>query len=104
MNLEEFLSKKNVDQKLSELILFFSENGKTIKSGFLTSQKKADTKNTYGEEQMELDKWADEVLINGLRKNRLVRYISTEEQADMIEIDNPKNQFILELLKPRECT
>lgn len=78
---------------MSELILFFSKNGKTIKSGFLKSQNKAGTKNTYGEEQMELDKWADEVLINGLRNTRLVRYIATEEQPGIIEIENPENQF-----------
>lgn len=75
------------------MILFFSENGKTIKSGFLKSQSKAGTKNIYGEEQMALDKWADEVLINGLKKKRLVRYIATEEQPGIIEIDNPENQF-----------
>jgi len=75
------------------LILFFSEQGKTIKNGFLRSHDKAGTKNIYGEEQMALDKWADDVLINGLKKNRLVRYIATEEQPDIIEIDNPGNEF-----------
>lgn len=93
MNLKDFLSRNNTDPKLSELILFFAENGQTIKSGFLKSQNKAGTHNIYGEEQMALDKWADEVLINGLKKTRLVRYIATEEQPGIIEIDNPKNQF-----------
>jgi len=85
--------QKNTDPKLSELILFFGEQGKTIKSGFLKRQDKAGTRNIYGEEQMALDKWADDVLINGLKKTRLVRYIATEEQSGIIEIDNPKNQF-----------
>jgi fructose-1,6-bisphosphatase I len=76
-----------------ELILFFGDQGKTIKSGFLRSLDKAGTRNIYGEEQMALDKWADDVLINGLKKTRLVRYIATEEQPGIIEIDNPKNQF-----------
>jgi fructose-1,6-bisphosphatase I len=64
-----------------------------IKSGFLKSQDKAGTRNIYGEEQMALDKWADDVLINGLKKTKLVRYIATEEQPGIIEIENPKNQF-----------
>ena len=85
--------QKNTDPKLTELILFFGDQGKTIKSGFLKSQKKAGTRNIYGEEQMALDKWADDVLINGLKKTKLVRYIATEEQPGIIEIDNPKNQF-----------
>ena len=42
---------------------------------------------------MALDKWADDVLINGLKKTRLVRYIATEEQPGIIEIESPKNEF-----------
>ncbi len=42
---------------------------------------------------MALDKWADEVLIGGLKKTRLVRYIATEEQPQIIEIENPRNDF-----------
>ncbi len=73
--------------------MFFSEQGKTIKNGFLRSLGKAGTKNIYGEEQMALDKWADEVLVSGLKKARLVRYIATEEQPEIIEIENPRNEF-----------
>ena len=42
---------------------------------------------------MALDKFADEVFISGLTKYRLVRYIATEEQRQIIEVGNPKNQF-----------
>lgn len=59
----------------------------------MRGQNKAGTKNIYGEEQMALDKWADDVLINGLRKTRLVRYIATEEQPGIIEIEKAKNEF-----------
>lgn len=93
VNLENFLRGANVDEGLSEVIQFFGAQGNTIKSGFLKSQYKARTKNIYGEEQMALDKWADDVLINGLKKNGLARYIATEEQPDIIEIGNPKNEF-----------
>jgi fructose-1,6-bisphosphatase I len=47
----------------------------------------------YGEEQMPLDKFADSVFIHGLKERRLVRYIATEEQGQIIEIENPKNNF-----------
>ncbi len=85
--------QSRTDPKLSELIIFLSEQGRTIKHGFLKARDKAGTKNIYGEEQMALDKWADDILINGLKKTRLVRYIATEEQPDIIEIEKPKNQF-----------
>lgn len=42
---------------------------------------------------MALDKWADTVLINGLKKTKLARYIATEEQPGIIEIENPENDF-----------
>ena len=42
---------------------------------------------------MALDKYADEVFISGLKKTRLVRYIATEEQDQIIEVEKPKNQF-----------
>jgi fructose-1,6-bisphosphatase I len=51
------------------------------------------TRNTFGEEQMALDKYADGVFVSGLKNSRLVRYIATEEQDQIITIDNPKNNF-----------
>jgi fructose-1,6-bisphosphatase I len=33
------------------------------------------------------------VFVSGLKNSRLVRYIATEEQEQMITIDNPKNNF-----------
>ncbi|PKL52980.1 MAG: fructose 1,6-bisphosphatase [Candidatus Methanoperedenaceae archaeon HGW-Methanoperedenaceae-1] len=93
MNLKDFLSKKGTDPKLSELILFFSKQASTIKKGFLGSEGKAGTNNIYGEEQMALDKWADDVIINELKRTRLARWVSSEEQPGIIEIDNPENEF-----------
>ncbi len=93
MILKDFLIEKKIDDKLLELIIFFSKQANIIKKGFFQTQKNENTKNIYGEEQMALDKWADEVLINGLKKTRLVRYIATEEQPNIIEIENPRNQF-----------
>lgn len=84
---------KGTDPRLSELILFFASNGQIIKSGFLKSKNRAGTRNIYGEEQMALDKWADDVLINGLKEKKLVRYIATEEQADIIEIPESVNEY-----------
>jgi fructose-1,6-bisphosphatase I len=51
------------------------------------------TRNVFGEEQMALDKYADKIFISGLQERRLVHYIATEEQEQIITIDNPKNNF-----------
>jgi fructose-1,6-bisphosphatase I len=42
---------------------------------------------------MALDKWADDVIINELKRTRLARWVSSEEQPGIIEIDNPENEF-----------
>ena len=95
--MKEFLYETNTEKKLSDLILLFSEHAQEIKKGFFFRPKGTlnteSTKNVYGEEQMALDKWADHVLIDRLKNSRLVRYIATEEQPDIIEIKNPKNEY-----------
>lgn len=42
---------------------------------------------------MALDKYADRVFIAGLKRTRLARYIATEEQHQIITVDNAKNNF-----------
>jgi fructose-1,6-bisphosphatase I len=42
---------------------------------------------------MALDKYADAVFVSGLKNSRLVRSIATEEQEQIITIENPKNNF-----------
>jgi len=97
MKLKDFLVDAGTEENLSELILFFSKEAQHVKKGFLASSLKRSpdeqTRNIFGEEQMALDKYADGVFISGLKKTRLVRYIATEEQEQIIEIENPKNNF-----------
>lgn len=80
-----------------ELILFLSTQVHLVRKGFLTTVKKIpveeQTVNTFGEEQMALDIYADAVFISGLKNSRLVRYIATEEQRTIIEVENPRNDF-----------
>ncbi|OPY38489.1 MAG: fructose-1,6-bisphosphatase [Methanoregula sp. PtaU1.Bin051] len=97
MLLKDFLIAKGTEKKLAELILFLGEQAREVKKGFLATVKTGNagekTRNIYGEEQMALDKYSDGVFISGLKKARLVRFIATEEQDRIIEINNPKNNF-----------
>lgn len=97
MRLKDFLVRTGTKKELAELILFLGTQARHVKEGFLSSalNKLADdrTKNIFGEEQMALDKYADSVFISGLEKTGLARYIATEEQDSIIEIDNPKYNF-----------
>jgi fructose-1,6-bisphosphatase I len=97
MILKDFLMNAGTDKSLSELILFLSSQAQDVKKGFfgncMKTQACEQTKNTFGEEQMALDKFADGIFVSGLKKSRLVHYIATEEQEQLITIDNPKYNF-----------
>ncbi len=97
MKLEDFLIDNGTEKNLTELILFFSEQARHVKRGFYCTIPRTPseeiTRNQFGEEQMALDKHADEIFISGLKRTRLARYIATEEQSQIIEVENPKNQF-----------
>lgn len=93
MKLEHFLTTKGTDEKLAQLIMLFGKQATNIKAGFLNARGAADTRNVYGETQMALDKRADEILIAALKESKLVRWIATEEQPDIIEVDGAVNPF-----------
>ncbi len=97
MILKEFLDGAGTEKNLAELMLFLSREAQQVKKGFFYTARCAPsdekTHNVYGEEQMALDKYADEIFISGLRKTRLAHYIATEEQHEIIEIEDPKNDF-----------
>ena len=97
MILKDFLVSEGTEKNLMYLILFLSEQAKLVKKGFhythTTSPTAPQGKNSFGEEQMPLDVYADQVFISGLTETRLVRYIATEEQHHIIEIKDPKNNF-----------
>ena len=97
MRLADFLVNEGTDKNLAELILFLGKQALVVKKGFLGTSGNPPagekTRNVYGEEQMPLDKFADSVFIEGLKKSRLARSVATEEQEQVIGIENPKNNF-----------
>ena len=96
MILEDFLIQSGTEKNLAELILFLSEQAGPVRQGFLThcmNTSACGTRNMFGEDQKPLDKYADDVFIDALKKSRLVRYIATEEQDRIIEVKDAKNNF-----------
>jgi len=97
MKLKEFLEHEGTEKDLAELILFLANRAPAIRKGFLVAGGKAKdggkTKNVYGEEQQPLDKYADDVFVEGIRSSRLARYVATEEQEKIVEVERPKAQF-----------
>ena len=97
MVLKDFLLRTGTDKDLTELILFLSRQARQVRRGFFCTLRRkttdTQTRNMYGEEQMALDKYADRVFIAGLKRTRLARFIATEEQHQIITVDDAKNNF-----------
>ncbi len=96
MILKDFLAEAGTEKNLAGLILFLSEQAGEIKTGFLANCMNTGdcgTQNIFGEDQKPLDKFADDIFVNALIQSRLVRYIATEEQEKIIEVDKAKNNF-----------
>ena len=96
MLLKDFLVKQGTEKNLMDLILHLSTRAGEIRKGYIVASRTiadGQTENTFGEKQMALDVYADGIFIAGLKQTRLVRYIATEEQASVIEVNGAKNGF-----------
>ena len=84
VTLEEHL--KGIDGELASLIVKIGDLTNTISSELPYRRGKADTKNVFGEVQLVADKWADQFLIDELKKTGLVKTIASEEQPELVHV------------------
>ena len=75
-------------EDLKSTIMAISNASKTISKGFNKKQGLAGTSNIYGEEQLALDKWADQLIIDLLEKEGVVKALASEERTDPVEFDS----------------
>ncbi len=85
MNLETHLSEH--DEDVRRVVLRVSEAAKTIFKGFAARRGVTDSSNVYGERQVAMDVWADELLISELRDSKLVRCLASEEQPHVLSFE-----------------
>ena len=76
---------------LKKVILGVSKVAKKISEGFASRQGVADSSNIYGEQQLAMDKWADEVLIQELGESGLISSLASEEQPDILNFSSSSN-------------
>jgi len=93
MDLETHL--KDTPDDLAELIMTVAECSRKIRNAFMSNQGMTDTKNIYGERQVALDKWADQLLVKRLGDDlRTVKTVASEEQQNILvykDEDEPYN-------------
>lgn len=85
--LEHYLQRLSVKEDLQKVILAFQEAGREIARALQSSDgSKAGTKNIYGEEQIALDVFSDEVVQKFLKQCGVVSLIASEELPDQMNI------------------
>ena len=83
MDLKEHL--KNADPSIAKIILELAVRSKEVKKLFYTIRGKAGTKNVHGEEQLHLDKEADNIFVEAFKKLDVVKTIVSEERDELIQ-------------------
>ena len=84
--LPEYLSKCGASDDLVSLITLIAAQAAPIRDAFISNQNYADSKNSSGETQAEMDTWSDVHLINTLAASGLVREVASEEQEDIVKL------------------
>jgi fructose-1,6-bisphosphatase I len=85
-----------VEVELRRLIWQIAVVGKYISAKIHeANRKQAGFKNIYGEEQLSLDRGADDILKNQLQFSGFVRQYASEEQDDIIKIGSGSEKYIV---------
>ncbi|MBT4540118.1 fructose-1,6-bisphosphatase [Candidatus Woesearchaeota archaeon] len=91
IDLRTFLVEEKVDVKLRRLIFYIAVTSKYISSKIHeVNRKYAGTKNISGDEQLELDKAADKIIIERMKHSKYVKELASEEQDEVISVKMPE--------------
>jgi len=93
MTLNNYLEKNGHSRELCDLIQVIVDQIKSIKDEFLGGDEKTGIYNIYGEEEIKLDRRANEILLRALRNSKLVKQVGSEEEKEIIQMDSEKGHF-----------
>jgi fructose-1,6-bisphosphatase I len=91
--LREYLDSTKCDKDLKDLIELIANQAEKIRGAFITNQKYVDTKNIYGETQIELDKWSNTHLLKVFKDSKLVKQAASEEEAGLVDFPDAKTNY-----------
>jgi len=84
--LAEYLKECGAPEDLSQLIILITEQATPIRNAFISNQNYADSTNSSGETQAEMDTWSDIHIINTLATCGMVREVASEEQENIVPL------------------
>jgi fructose-1,6-bisphosphatase I len=93
MDIDKYLEKNGHSKELRDLIKVIVNQVGSIKNEFLGGDSKSGTYNIYGENQIKLDKRANEILLAAFRNSKLVKQVGSEEEEKAIQMDSKKGHF-----------
>jgi fructose-1,6-bisphosphatase I len=91
MDLKEHLN--GIDEGIKSIILNVAEKSKQIQKAFFSHNKLAGSQNVYGEEQLELDKFADKLIFDAMEESKMVKALVSEEQFEIIHLEKSEGDF-----------
>ncbi len=96
VDLRRHMWMAGVETELRRLIWQIAVTGKYISAKIHESNRKlAGFQNIYGEDQLSLDRSADEILKNQLQFSGFVREYASEEQAEVIKIGKGAEKYFI---------
>lgn len=95
ITVQEYLSEKECDADLADLICLIAEQAGPIRSAFISNQRYADSLNTSGEVQAEMDTWSDMHITREVARSGLVSLIASEEQDEIYECPGSQGRYSL---------
>jgi fructose-1,6-bisphosphatase I len=83
VTLREYLDRTKASEDIKALILLIAAQAAPIRAAFIENQAYIGTENTSGEEQAEMDVWADRHLTGVFEASGLVAELASEEQKEI---------------------
>lgn len=85
--LPEYLKECGADDELASIISLIGAQAAPIRDAFISNQNYADSTNSSGETQAEMDTWSDTHITNVLAASGLVREVASEERDDIVKLN-----------------
>jgi len=88
-NLKEYLAESGIGEELGSVVMSLADAIKSIAAHIKTAETgKAGSMNVFGEEQLALDVYSDQLIQDECKRNSLIGLLSSEELPDELKISD----------------